>query len=107
VILAERTSRVALVQADDDLGRRHPFSCMIAATLAATRLQQGDHHEAAVLLANRLDVIERSGTPDTVIYAYCTAVRVAAARGAEHRALDLLETLNAIGAHVARHDCAW
>ncbi|WP_434666434.1 LuxR C-terminal-related transcriptional regulator [Paraburkholderia sp. A3BS-1L] len=101
VLLAERTLRPSLVQADDDLGRRHPFSCMLAALLAATRYNQGDLDEAAALLANRLDVIERSGTPDAVIFAYRTAARVAAACGAEHRAFDLLETLNAIGA--ARH----
>ncbi len=97
MLLAERALRPALVQADDDLGRRHPFSCMLAALLAATRHKQGDLDEAAALLANRLDVIERSGTPDAVIFAYRTAARVAAACGAEHRAFDLLETLGAIG----------
>lgn len=97
VLLAERALRPALAQADDDLGRRHPFSCMLAALLAATRHKQGDLNEAAALLANRLDVIERSGTPDAVIFAYRTAARVAAACGAEHRAFDLLETLGAIG----------
>jgi LuxR family maltose regulon positive regulatory protein len=97
VLLAERALRPALAQADEDLGRRHPFSCVLAALLAATRLQQGDSDEAAALLANRLDVIERSGTPDAVIFAYRTAARIAAACGAEHRAFDLLETLAANG----------
>ncbi|MBP0590661.1 LuxR family transcriptional regulator [Paraburkholderia sp. LEh10] len=98
MVLAERTLRPALLQADDDLGRRHPFSCMIAALLATTRFKRGAFDEAAALLANRMDVLERSGTPDAVIFAYRTAARVFAANGAEYRALDLLETLHAIGA---------
>ncbi|MGF6851754.1 LuxR C-terminal-related transcriptional regulator [Paraburkholderia sp. CI3] len=97
MLSAERTLRPALVQADDDLGRRHPFSCMMAALLATTRFKRGDFNEAAALLANRLDVLERSGTPDAVIFAYRTAARVSSATGAEHRAFDLLETLHAIG----------
>ncbi|WP_228876458.1 LuxR C-terminal-related transcriptional regulator [Paraburkholderia saeva] len=98
MLLAERTLRPALVQADDDLGRRHPFSCMIAALLAATRFKRGDFDEATALLANRLDILERRGTPDAVIVAYRTLARIAAAAGADHRALDLLGTLDAIGA---------
>ncbi|MGF6603555.1 LuxR family maltose regulon positive regulatory protein [Paraburkholderia sp. GAS448] len=97
MLLAERTLRPALVQADDDLGRRHPFSCMIAALLASTRFKRGDFEEATALLANRLDILERRGTPDAVIVAYRTLARIAAAAGAEHRALDLLGTLDAIG----------
>ncbi|MFL9959957.1 LuxR C-terminal-related transcriptional regulator [Paraburkholderia sediminicola] len=98
MLLAERTLRPAVVQADDSLGRRHPFSCMLAALLATTRFKRGDFDEAAALLANRLDVLERTGTPDAVIFAHRTAARVAAASGAEHRAFDLLENLHAIGA---------
>jgi LuxR family maltose regulon positive regulatory protein len=97
MLLAERTLRPTLVQADEDLGRRHPFSCMIAALLATTRLKRDDFDEAAALLANRLDVLERSGTPDAVIFAFSTAARIAAASSAEHTAFDLLDTLHAIG----------
>lgn len=98
MLLAERTLCPALEHADNDLGRRHPFSCMIAALLAATRFKRGDFEEATVLLANRLDVLERAGTPDAVILAYRTLARIAAADGVEHRAVDLLGTLDAIGA---------
>ncbi|CAE6778644.1 LuxR C-terminal-related transcriptional regulator [Paraburkholderia domus] len=97
-LLAERALRPALDRADNDLGRRHPFSCMIAALLAATRFKRGDFEEATALLANRLDVLERGGTPDAVILAYRTAARVAVAAGMEHRAIDLLGILDAIGA---------
>ncbi|MDR3101296.1 MAG: LuxR C-terminal-related transcriptional regulator [Paraburkholderia sp.] len=95
--LAEAALMPALASADADLGRRHPLSCMLA-TVCATLAYEADRiDETAALLANRLDVLERGGTPDTVILAWLTAARVAAARGAEHRALDLLESLHALG----------
>ncbi|WP_259460763.1 LuxR C-terminal-related transcriptional regulator [Paraburkholderia sp. BL23I1N1] len=98
MLLAERTLRPALERADTELGRRHPFSCIIAALLATTRFKRGDFAEATSMLANRLDVLERRGTPDAVILAYRTAARIAVAAGMEHRAVDLLGTLDAIGA---------
>lgn len=95
--LAEAVLIPALASADADLGRRHPLSSMLA-TVCATLAYEADRiDEAAALLANRLDVLERSGTPDTVILAWRTAARIAAAHGAEHRALDLLESLHALG----------
>ncbi|MGN6667656.1 MAG: helix-turn-helix transcriptional regulator, partial [Trinickia sp.] len=88
----------ALTSADADLGRRHPLACMFAAMAALHAYETGDADQAAALLANRLDVLERSGTPETVAIAYVTAARVAAARGHEHRAIDVLEALYALGA---------
>lgn len=95
--LAETVLMPALASADADLGRRHPLSCMLAALCATLAYEADRIDEAAALLANRLDVLERSGTPDTVMLAWRTAARVALARGAEHRALDLLESLHALG----------
>ncbi|WP_433706367.1 LuxR C-terminal-related transcriptional regulator [Paraburkholderia sacchari] len=95
--LAETVLMPALASADADLGRRHPLSCMLAALCATLAYEADRIDEAAALLANRLDVLERSGTPDTVMLAWRTAARVAVARGAEHRALDLLESLHALG----------
>nr|WP_232071918.1 LuxR C-terminal-related transcriptional regulator [Paraburkholderia pallida] len=95
--LADAVLTPALASADADLGRRHPLSCMLATLCATLAYEAGRVDEAAALLANRLDVLERSGTPDTVILAWRTAARIAAARGAEHRALDLLESLHALG----------
>lgn len=96
VILCEETLGPALAKADGHLGRRHPLSCMLAALLAAVAYERDRTDEAAALLANRLDVLERSATPDTALYGYRTAARVAAAQGTEHRALDLLEELFAM-----------
>jgi LuxR family maltose regulon positive regulatory protein len=90
VRLAEEALRPALASADADLGRRHPMACMLAAVLAAA-LYEGDRPEqAAGLLANRLDMLERVGTPETAFFGYRTAARIAAVQGVEHRALDLL-----------------
>jgi len=98
VRLVEEVLQPALAHADEALGRRHPLSCMLASLLAAAAYERDGVDEAAALLANRLDVLERTGTPETALLAYRTAARVAAAQGVEHRALDLLETLFAIGA---------
>lgn len=95
--LAEETLRPALASAEADLGRRHPLTCMFAAMLAAAVYGANRIDEAAALLANRLDVLEHAGTPDTVIMGYRTAACGAAAHGVAHRALDLLDTLYTIG----------
>ena len=96
VLLAERILRPALLQADADLGRRNPFSCMLAALLAAALWVRGQPREAELALANRLDVLERSGMPEAVLLAFRTLSRIAAERS-EARALDLLEGLYAVG----------
>jgi len=100
-VLGEDVLRPALGSADAELGRRHPLSCMIAALLAAAMFERDRVDEAAELLANRLDVLERVGTPETALLGYRTAARIAAAKGVEHRALDLLEVMHAVG--VARN----
>jgi len=100
-ILAEEVLRPALDSADAELGRRNHLACMLAALLAAAIFERDRVDEAAELLANRLDVLERVGTPDTALLGYRTAARIAAAKGVEHRALDLLEVMNAVG--VARN----
>jgi len=101
VLLGEGVLRPALARAEATLGRRHSLACMHAALLAAAVYERDRLEEAAALLANRLDVLERVGSPDTVILGYRTAARIAAAQGMEHRALDLLEALGAVG--VARN----
>ena len=96
VLLAERILRPALLQADADLGRRNPFSCMLAALLAATLWERDQPRDAELALANRLDVLERSGMPYAVQLAFCTLARIAAERS-EARSLELLGGLDAVG----------
>ena len=70
---------------------------MMGALLAAAVWERNQPAEAAALLANRIDVLERSGLPETVLLGYRTAARVAAAEGAENRALELLGGMHAVG----------
>lgn len=97
VLLAEQLLRPVLAGAEGSLGRRSPFASMLAALLAAAVWERGRPEEAQALLANRLDVIERDGLPETVLLAYRTLARAAIGAGAEHRALDLLAALDAVG----------
>ncbi len=62
VLLAEKLVRPTLARAEGDLGRRNPFTCMLAALLAAAIWERNDS-EAGALLANRLDVLERTAFP--------------------------------------------
>jgi len=97
VLLAESLLRPALARVDAELGRRSRFACMMAALLAAAVWQADRPAEAVGLLANRLDVLERSGLPEAVQLAYLTLVRAAVRAGEEHRALELLGSLHAVG----------
>ncbi len=97
VLLTAKLLRPTLAQAEALLGRRNPFTCMLAALLAAARWECDEPDEAAALLANRLDVLERSALPEAVLLAFRTMARIASAEGAEHRALELLGALDAVG----------
>jgi LuxR family maltose regulon positive regulatory protein len=97
VLLAEKQLRPALAQAEAELGRRSGFATMLGALLAAAVWERNQPAEATALLANRLDVLERSGLPEAVLLGYRTVARVAAAQGAENRALELLGAMHAVG----------
>jgi LuxR family maltose regulon positive regulatory protein len=97
VLLAEQLLRPAVASAEAELGRRHRFSCNLAALLAAVAWERDLPGDAATLLADRLDVLEHSGLPESLLLAYRTAARIAATEGAEHRALELLNALDAVG----------
>lgn len=97
VLLAEQLLRPTLARAEAELGRRSPFTCMLAAVLAAALWERQQPDEVAALLANRLDVLERGALPEAVLLGFRTMARVAGAEGAEHRALALLAALDAVG----------
>lgn len=97
VLLAEEVLRPAHERAEAHLGRRNQQACMLAALLATALWERDRPGEAAALLANRLDVLERFGLPEALLLAYRTAARLASAERGEHRALDLLESMYAAG----------
>ena len=70
---------------------------MLASLLAAALWEQDQPEEAAAVLANRLDVLERSGLAECILLGYRTMARIAIAAGAEHRAAELLSALDAVG----------
>ncbi|WP_395702299.1 LuxR C-terminal-related transcriptional regulator [Aquabacterium sp.] len=94
---AEALLRPTLARAEAELGRRSPFACMLAALLAAALWERDRPAEAGALLANRLDVLERHALPEAVLLGYRTMARMAIAEGAEHRALELLGAMEAVG----------
>lgn len=97
VVLADQLLRPVVAAVEAELGRRSPLACLLAALHAASLWERDQPQEAVAALANRLDVLERSGPPECVLLGYRTLARVAAAAGAEHRALELLGGLDAVG----------
>jgi LuxR family maltose regulon positive regulatory protein len=93
VAAAEAKLRPLLAQSEREGGRRAMVPCLYAPILAAAVQARGDHDGAQALLADRLDVIEHLGVPDTILCAYLTLAKAAAAQGDERRALDVLEDL--------------
>ena len=94
--LAEATLRAALARAEQEDGRRGMIASLYAPLLAAALLERDQPEAARTLLANRLDVIERTGFPDTILLAYRTLAHVALIQGDERRALSVLESLGAL-----------
>ncbi len=97
VRLSGERLQLGLSLAERQFGRRHPLSCMLAALLSTAWWESGLPDPAAAVMANRLDVLEHSGTPEAVLLGFRTLARMAAAEGAEHRALELLAALDAMG----------
>ena len=94
---AEDVLRASLARAEAATGRRGPIAAMLAATLAAVLWERERFDEASMLLADRLDVLERHAPPDAIIHGYVTASRLAGAAGSADKAHDLIEQLRAIG----------
>jgi LuxR family maltose regulon positive regulatory protein len=93
---AEEVLRPLLFQAERIGGRRGMIACLYAPVLASALLERGESTEAQAMLAYRLDVIERTGAPCTILHAYRTLTYLALDDGDERRALDLLDGLHAL-----------
>lgn len=97
VDLAVEVLQASLRKNEDALGRRAGQTSMYAATLSEALWNNGRPDEAAAILADRLDVIERLTSPEAITMGYRTAARMAEANGQARRAFDLLDYLHALG----------
>ncbi len=97
VLLAEEHLRPALAHAEEERGRRSPVAAMLASALATSLWEQDRTDELALLLAHRLDVLERRCSPDAILMGYLCAARGATQEGLERRAFNQLEGLYALG----------
>lgn len=95
VYRAEAALHQPLISAEQQAGRRSALAGMYASVLAAVAYERDQLDTAEELLADRLDVIERTSIPDTILWAYVTLARLAMARGDERRAMVVLENLRA------------
>ena len=95
--LAEELLQPALERAERDSGRRNVIAATLAAVLSAAVFERDQTARARALLANRLDIIDRIGTPDAILVAYRTLADLALADGDERRALDVLGALRDLG----------
>ena len=94
---AVRGLEPALARADTAFGRRSPPASLLAAGLSAALWDQDKPDAAEAVLADRLDVIERTSVPEAVALAYLTLARVALDRKDLGRVQDLLDGLYALG----------
>lgn len=93
---AEAIMRPALAQAEREGRRRGMVASLHASVLAAALFGRDQPAAAQAVLANRLDVIERSGFPDNVLLAHRTLANVALSQQDERRALSVLGNLDAV-----------
>jgi LuxR family maltose regulon positive regulatory protein len=75
------------------VGRRSTVAATLAPPLAAALHLHDESERALEVLADRLDVIERSAVPDAIVLAYRTLADIALARGEEARALEFMSAL--------------
>ncbi|WP_457097917.1 LuxR C-terminal-related transcriptional regulator [Lysobacter sp. P5_B9] len=93
---AEAVLRPALSRAEREEGRRSMRASLLAAVLAEALVQSDQNEAAQALLANRIDVLERNGFPDTLLCAYRSLACIALSQGDERRALGVLDDLCAL-----------
>ena len=96
-LLADASLRAALARAEATTGRRGSAACTLAAVRGAALWAQDRRDDAELVLAHRLDVVERASPPEVVAMMYLTLARVAFITGNEPRGLELLARLEVIG----------
>jgi LuxR family maltose regulon positive regulatory protein len=89
--------RPRLELAEREVGRRTAVPAMLAGVLAGALMLRGETDQVFEVLADRLDVIERLATPDSILMAYRVLAEVSLRRGEESRALEYLEALRELG----------
>lgn len=78
-------------------GRRSAPACLLASLYAAVLWDSNRADEAEAMLADRLDIIERTSSPIAVALAYRTLIRAAHQAGARVRAGELIGNLTELG----------
>jgi len=96
-LMAEQAARLQHTRWEAQVGRREPWTSLLAAVLAGACWQQDLRDDAGALLADRLDLIEQASGYGGLIHAYLTRARMAALEGDEQRVLAHLESLAALG----------
>ncbi|MEB2514082.1 LuxR C-terminal-related transcriptional regulator [Pseudomonas sp. YuFO20] len=97
ILRAISALRNSLLCAEQDIGRRSPVAVALATSLATALLEHDEIQEAATVLANRLDIVERLASPDAIEMGFLTAARLAVLQSQPHRGEDLLDALFALG----------
>jgi LuxR family maltose regulon positive regulatory protein len=90
--------RPRLEQVEREMGRRSVLASLLAGTCAAALYLQDSMPQALAALADRIDVIERTGMPDAIVLSYRVLAEGAARAGDDRRALDVLQSLHDLGA---------
>ncbi|MBP7080432.1 MAG: AAA family ATPase [Rhodocyclaceae bacterium] len=78
-------------------GRRSVPASLLASLYAAVLWDSGRSDDAEAMLADRLDIVERTSSPIAVALAYRTLIRAARQRGARARADELIGNLSELG----------
>jgi LuxR family maltose regulon positive regulatory protein len=94
--LAQDILRGPLLKAERVQGRRSMIACLLASILAQALLELDQPEAAQLMLADRLDVIERTGFPDNILAAYGALAHAARARRDEAGAAAVLDGMEAL-----------
>ena len=94
---AQSWLRQRLEAAERELGRRSIVAALLASALSAALYLQDSLDAALAVLADRIDVIERTGMPDAMALAYRVLAESAFRSGDERRSLDALQSLHDLG----------